>query len=93
MEQMIYVAQRRFDGENIPVTENVFRLFELHTELIMRGRRNKPIEFGHKILISETQEKFITDYNLLRIMWYLKKVLPTTPFYLWRLNITRIFWM
>jgi IS5 family transposase len=62
MDQIIRVAQRRLNGENVPVTEKVFSLFEPHTELIIRGRRNKPVEFGHKILISETPEKFITDY-------------------------------
>ena len=40
----------------------MFSLFEEHTELIQRGRRGKPIEFGHKVLFSETKEKFITDY-------------------------------
>jgi IS5 family transposase len=64
MDQIINVAQRRFDGENVSVTEKVFSLFEPHTELIQRGRREKPIEFGHKVLIVETPEKFITDYQV-----------------------------
>jgi IS5 family transposase len=62
MAQIVTVAQRRFDGEKVLVTEKIFSLFEPHTELLMRGRRNKPVEFGHKILLSETAEKFITDY-------------------------------
>jgi IS5 family transposase len=64
MTQIISVAQRRFDGEKVPVTEKVFSLFEPHTELIKRGRRNKPVEFGHKVLLSETKEKFITDFQV-----------------------------
>jgi hypothetical protein len=28
----------------------------------MRGRREKPVEFGHKILISETPQKFFVFY-------------------------------
>jgi len=38
--------------------------FEQHTELIKRGRRSKPTEFGHKVLLSQTREKFITDYEV-----------------------------
>ena len=51
-------------GETVPASERVFSLFEPHTELIQRGRRGKPIEFGHKILLCQTTEKFITDYEV-----------------------------
>ncbi len=43
----------------------MFSIFEPHTELIKRGRRGKPIEFGHKILLTQSREKFITDYVVL----------------------------
>jgi IS5 family transposase len=49
-------------GEVVPAKERIFSLFEDHTELIKRGRRNKPVEFGHKILLGQTKEKFITQY-------------------------------
>jgi IS5 family transposase len=62
MVQIVEVALRRWKGETVPNEEKVFSLFEEHTELIQRGRRGKPIEFGHSILFSETKEKFITDY-------------------------------
>lgn len=62
MERIVDVATRNLKGETVPVTDKVFSLFEEHTELIMRGRREKPVEFGHKVLFSETKEKFITDY-------------------------------
>ena len=52
------------DGETVPASERVFSLFEPHTELIQRGRRQKPVEFGHKVLLCETAEKFITDYEV-----------------------------
>jgi len=51
-------------GETVPASERVFSLFEPHTELIKRGRRQKPVEFGHKLLLCETAEKFITDYEV-----------------------------
>ena len=42
-------------GEVVPAKERIFSLFEEHTELIKRGRRSKPVEFGHKILLGQTQ--------------------------------------
>lgn len=66
MRQVVEVARRRvIDGEKVPHDEKVFSIFEPHTELIMRGRREKPVEFGHKILLSQSREKFITDYAVL----------------------------
>ena len=63
MRQVAEVARRRaFEGENVPRQEKVFSIFEPHTELIMRGRRNHPVEFGHKVLFTQSKEKFITDY-------------------------------
>jgi IS5 family transposase len=62
MVQIIEVALNNFNGEVVANEDKVFSLFEPHTELIQRGRRGKPIEFGHSILFSETKEKFITDY-------------------------------
>lgn len=66
MRQVASVARRRiFDGEKVPNDDKVFSIFEPHTELIKRGRRGKPIEFGHKLLLTQSREKFITDYVVL----------------------------
>jgi IS5 family transposase len=66
MRQVASVARRRaLDGEKVPNDEKVFSIFEPHTELIQRGRRGKPIEFGHKVLLTQSKEKFITDYVVL----------------------------
>lgn len=66
MRQVARVARRRaFDGEKVPNADKVFSIFEAHTELIKRGRRGKPIEFGHKVLLTQSREKFITDYVVL----------------------------
>jgi IS5 family transposase len=65
MEKVVVVARRaQFEGEKVPASERVFSLFEQHTELIKRGRRQKPVEFGHKVLLSQSPEKFITDYEV-----------------------------
>jgi len=66
MRQVAKVARRReFDGEKVPNSDKVFSIFEAHTELIMRGRRARPVEFGHKVLLTQSKEKFITDYVVL----------------------------
>jgi IS5 family transposase len=52
------------EKETVPASERVFSLFERHTELIKRGRREKPVEFGHKVLLCQSAEKFITDYEV-----------------------------
>jgi len=56
-------ARRRiFDSEKLSATEKLYSIFEEHTELIKRGKAGKAIEFGHKILLGQTGEKFISQY-------------------------------
>jgi IS5 family transposase len=65
MQKIVRTARRaQIAGETVPASQRVFSLFEQHTELIKRGRRQKPVEFGHKILLCQTVEKFITDYEV-----------------------------
>jgi IS5 family transposase len=64
MEQTVAQAQRSFNGEKVPARERVFSIFEPHTELLMRGKANRPIEFGHMVSIGQTAEKFISFYNV-----------------------------
>jgi IS5 family transposase len=65
MKKVVAAARRaQMDGETVPASERVFSLFEPHTELVKRGRRHKPVEFGHKVLLCESAEKFITDYEV-----------------------------
>ena len=64
MQRVIQQARRaQLQGEQVPARERVFSIFEPHTELIKRGRRSKPVEFGHMVLLSQTAEKFISDYE------------------------------
>lgn len=59
-------ADRRvLQGETVPPDEKLYSLFEEHTELIVRGKAGKPIEFGHKVLIAQTGEKFIHHYAVM----------------------------
>ena len=66
VERIVDQAQRRiFDGEVVPAGEKVYSLFEEHTELLKRGKAGKPVEFGHKVLIAQTGEKFISHYRVM----------------------------
>ena len=50
MQTIVRNARRaQVAGETVPASERVFSLFEQHTELIKRGKRQKPVEFGHKV--------------------------------------------
>jgi IS5 family transposase len=64
MKRVVQQARRaQIEGKKVPAAERVFSIFEPHTELLMRGRRQKPVEFGHMVLLCQSPEKFITDYE------------------------------
>jgi IS5 family transposase len=66
MERVVEVAHRvHVDGEMVPARERVFSIFEPHTELIKRGKRSTPVEFGHMVWLAQSREKFITDYEVM----------------------------
>jgi len=55
-------TRRVLCGESVPNNEKLFSIFESHTELLIRGKAGKPIEFGHMIQIGQVSNKFISDY-------------------------------
>ena len=66
MERVVEVAERvHVRGERVPTRERVFSIFEPHTELIKRGKRSTPVEFGHMVWLVQSREKFITDYEVM----------------------------
>lgn len=52
-------------GERVSASERVFSVFEPHTELICRGKRGKPVEFGHVVLLAQARGKFISHYEVM----------------------------
>jgi IS5 family transposase len=65
--QIVEQADRRIiQGEKVSPDEKLYSLFEEHTELIVRGKAGKPIEFGHKILVAQTGEKYIHHYDVMK---------------------------
>ncbi|HSP99151.1 MAG TPA: ISNCY family transposase [Candidatus Dormibacteraeota bacterium] len=57
--------RRVFRGETVPAAEKLYSIFETHTDLIVRGKAHKPVEFGHKVFLAESRKGLITDYQIL----------------------------
>jgi IS5 family transposase len=65
-DRVIDQTRRRvLQGETVPANEKVYSIFEVHTDLIKRGKKQKPIEFGHKIFLAESARGLITQYEVL----------------------------
>lgn len=62
---MDQTRRRVMEGEQLPSEEKVYSIFEPHTDLIKRGKAQKPVEFGHKVLLAESGRGLITDYQVL----------------------------
>jgi len=73
IERLCHLADRVIDqsrrrvlqGEQVPPHEKLYSIFETHTDLIVRGKANKPIEFGHKVFLAESGIGLITQYSVL----------------------------
>ena len=65
-DRVVDQARRRtINGEQVPVSEKIYSIFEPHTDLIKRGKVNKPVEFGHKVFLAESARGWITQYRVL----------------------------
>lgn len=64
--RVIDQARRRvLDGQQVPSDQKIYSIFESHTDLIKRGKTQKPIEFGHKVFLAESARGLITQYRVL----------------------------
>lgn len=59
------IERRLLRGEIIPSAEKVFSIFEPHTEWISKGKQNKKVELGHKVLIATDQYHFILHHQVI----------------------------
>src|SRR5213593_3056178 len=65
-DRVVDQARRRIlDGEQVPASEKLYSIFEPHTDLLKRGKINKPPEFGHKVFLAESAQGLITQYRVL----------------------------
>jgi transposase, IS5 family len=60
MEQVYDMTYRReLLGENVPADEKLFSIYELHTDIIVKGGRE--VKFGHKVNIATGKSNLILD--------------------------------
>jgi IS5 family transposase len=65
-DRVIAQTRRRvLEGEQLPVHEKLFSIFEPHTDLLKCGKVKRPVEFGHKVFLAESRHGLITDYRVL----------------------------
>jgi transposase, IS5 family len=65
-DRVIDQSRRRvLEGEQVPQEEKIFSIFEVHTDLIKRGKTLTPVEFGHKVFLAESAQGLITQYEVL----------------------------
>jgi len=75
-EYVSKLARRRvLNGESIANPDKVFSLFEPDTELINRGKRPTPIEFGHRVLVMQDSAGFILHCQMMDMGFTDEKVL------------------
>jgi IS5 family transposase len=66
VEQVIEQAVRRvFEGEKVPAREKIVSIFEPHTDIIRRGKKDRPVEFGHKVWFDEVDGGIVSNYRVL----------------------------
>jgi IS5 family transposase len=58
--KIISQTQRRvFDGERVPAADKIVSLFEPHTDIIVKGRRE--VQYGHKLTLSSGASGLVLD--------------------------------
>jgi IS5 family transposase len=66
VDQAITQARRRvLQGEAVPAQEKLLNLFEPHTQLHVRQKPGKAVEFGRKLLLSEVEGGIVSHYQVL----------------------------
>ena len=59
-------VRRVLNGENVPASEKIVSIFEEHTDIICRGKKQSPTEFGHKVLFTTGRSGLVTHYDVVR---------------------------
>ena len=58
-------VRRVIDGEKVPAKAKVLSLFEPQTQIVVRHKPGKPVEFGRKLWLDEVEGGIISRYVLL----------------------------
>src|SRR5918912_4104852 len=58
-------VRRVLGGETVPASEKIVSLFEPHTQIIVRHKVGKPVEFGRKLWLEEVDGGIVSGWRLL----------------------------
>jgi IS5 family transposase len=64
VQQVIRQTRARVLGGNTHAAGKLFSVFETHTEVIRKGKTDKPNEFGKLVKIQEAENQIITHYEV-----------------------------
>lgn len=65
VEKCLHQARERVLNEiPVPHAQKLFSIFEPHTELLIRGKAGKEIEFGHMVELQQIEKGLITGYKV-----------------------------
>jgi IS5 family transposase len=56
--------ERVLEGKPVPNEKKIFSIFEPHTELLIRGKKGKAVEFGHMVELRQVDGGLITHYRV-----------------------------
>lgn len=66
IEQVVEQASRRvLAQEKVSATEKIVSIFEVHTDIICRGKPKLDVEFGRKVWLDEVDGGIISNYRVL----------------------------
>jgi transposase, IS5 family len=58
-------VRRVLQGETVPAGEKIVSLFEPHSQIIVRHKAGKPVEFGRKLWLEEVEGGIVSGWRLL----------------------------
>ena len=64
VQQVLRQTRERVLGGNTKADGKLLSIFETHTEVIRKGKANKPNEFGKLVLIQEAENQIVTHYQV-----------------------------
>jgi len=64
VQQVLRQTRERVLRGNTQADGKLLSIFETHTEVIRKGKANKPNEFGQLVLIQEAENQIITHYQV-----------------------------
>jgi IS5 family transposase len=66
VDQVLAQTERRIlHGEAVPAGDKILSLFEPHTQIIVRHKAGKPVEFGRKVWLEEVEGGIVSGWRLL----------------------------